>query len=716
MKSIAIYLLITFAITIKLFGQNKINQYEYWFDTDFNSRVITFVAPVQNYQLNTAIQTTGLTTGLHTLHVRFKDENNKYSSTASSFFLKTNNTATATNVMSAYEYWYDGNYATHVTGILPATQTVNFNQVLSTTGLTTGLHTVHFRFIDDTGKWSSVLSQFFVKQNNTGTPGAVQLTYYQYWFDGNYSSSITTAMSGTQTEQLINNINAAALTNGLHTFHIRFKDNKEQWSSVLSQFFLKQGTTPSTPAPELIEYEYWFDSNYSAHINSPMSGNQYETVLTGLDASSLTNGLHTLHIRFKDGSSKWSSVLSHFFVKTVATSVSNNLITAYRYWFDLNDAAMVTIPVAAQQQLNLNSSISMVQIPKGTHTVHFQFKDTLGMWSSVTNDTLFKNSLPIAQFSANDSTFCDNGTVNFDNLSIDAEKFVWDFGDGNTSTDSLATHTYASPGLYTVSLTATDSTLLIDSTLSVTQMIRIYETPSATINSSGNDSICAGSSVSLSTTPLCDYLWSDGSTNSSLIVNSAGTYSVIVYNSNDHSCFANSTPIAITLMPLPDANFSFSNVDHLVSFTNTSNEGDNYFWYFGDGNTSTDFSPNYDYGVNGIYNSYLVSYNFCGTDTAYGTIDLSMVGLSSNIENHKIKMYPNPASSYLWISGDANNIKTISYTLTDAQGKIIMKNSFELSVTNENKLDLSTLNTGVYFLRLENSSGLIGIERIVVTR
>lgn len=63
-------------------------------------------------------------------------------------------------------------------------------------------------------------------------------------------------------------------------------------------------------------------------------------------------------------------------MKTVATSVSNNLITAYRYWFDLNDAAMVTIPVAAQQQLNLNSSISMVQIPKGTHTIHFQFKDT----------------------------------------------------------------------------------------------------------------------------------------------------------------------------------------------------------------------------------------------------------------------------------------------------------------------------------------------------
>jgi len=211
-------------------------------------------------------------------------------------------------------------------------------------------------------------------------------------------------------------------------------------------------------------------------------------------------------------------------------------------------------------------------------------------------------------------------------------------------------------------------------------------------------------------------LWSDGSTNSSLVVNAGGNYSVTVYNVNDHSCFANSTPLTISLMPLPDANFNFSNVDHLVTFTNTSAEGDNYLWYFGDGNSSTTFSTVYDYSVNGIYNSYLVSYNFCGTDTAYATIDLSMVGLSNQPENHTIKLYPNPASSYLWVSSGSLNTKTIFYMLTDAQGKTIMKNSFEPSISNEYKLDLSNLNTGVYFLRLENNTGLLGIERIIVTR
>lgn len=716
MKLKTILLLTICVIVTAVSGQNKINQYEYWFDTDFNGRIITSVTPVQHYQLNTTVSTTGLSTGLHSLHVRFKDENNNFSSTVSSFFLKAASTVSATNLMANYEYWYDSGYATKVTGTLASNQVVNFNQLLSTTGLTTGLHTIHFRFQDNSGKWSSVLSQFFLKQGNTVSPGAAQLISYQYWFDSNYASSVTTAMNGTQTEQVINNISTLSLTNGLHTFHVRFKDNSGQWSSVLSQFFLKQENT-SAATPELTEYEYWFDGNYSSHVNSPMSGNQYETVLTGLDASSLSNGLHTLHIRFKDGASKWSSVLSNFFVKNATGNMNTNLITAYRYWFDMNNSAMITIPLTtAQQHFSINSAISLVQIPKGTHTIHFQFKDTLGMWSSATNDTLFKNSLPIAQFTANDSSFCDSGTVNFNNLSVDGDTFIWDFGDGNTSTDSLSSHTYTSPGLYTVSLTATDSTLLRDSTLSATQLIRIYETPDATIYSTGNDSICAGSSISLSTAPSSDYLWSDGSTNSTLSVSSAGTYSVIVYNPNDHSCFANSTALTITLMPLPDANFGFSNIDHLVTFINTSSEGDNYLWYFGDGNNSTDFSSSHDYGVNGIYNSYLVSYNFCGTDTAYATIDLSFVGLSSLPQKHTIKLYPNPASTFLWIKNEANDSKLIYYTLTDAQGKIISKDHFEFSNESENKLDLSKLNTGVYFLRLENSSGFLGTERIVVTR
>lgn len=67
------------------------------------------------------------------------------------------------------------------------------------------------------------------------------------------------------------------------------------------------------------------------------------------------------------------------------------------------------------------------------------------------------NSAPIADFRVNAQTSC-SGTIDF----IDESLFVptswlWDFGDGNTSTQQNPTHTYASDGLYTVTLTVTNS-------------------------------------------------------------------------------------------------------------------------------------------------------------------------------------------------------------------------------------------------------------------
>lgn len=51
-----------------------------------------------------------------------------------------------------------------------------------------------------------------------------------------------------------------------------------------------------------------------------------------------------------------------------------------------------------------------------------------------------------------------NGTINFSSsVSESISNYLWDFGDGNTSTDENPTHIYTAPGLYTVSLTISDS-------------------------------------------------------------------------------------------------------------------------------------------------------------------------------------------------------------------------------------------------------------------
>jgi len=70
---------------------------------------------------------------------------------------------------------------------------------------------------------------------------------------------------------------------------------------------------------------------------------------------------------------------------------------------------------------------------------------------------------PEAAFSTTPSE-SDHLTINFTNLSISATDYMWDFGDGNTSTAKDPTNVYESIGTYTVSLTATDKLNVSSST------------------------------------------------------------------------------------------------------------------------------------------------------------------------------------------------------------------------------------------------------------
>ena len=66
------------------------------------------------------------------------------------------------------------------------------------------------------------------------------------------------------------------------------------------------------------------------------------------------------------------------------------------------------------------------------------------------------NTPPGIDFSSNALTTC-SGTVNFTDLSTNnPTSWLWDFGDGNTSTDQNPIHTYTSSGQFSVTLTASN--------------------------------------------------------------------------------------------------------------------------------------------------------------------------------------------------------------------------------------------------------------------
>ncbi len=91
----------------------------------------------------------------------------------------------------------------------------------------------------------------------------------------------------------------------------------------------------------------------------------------------------------------------------------------------------------------------------GSITIVFSSDVALAMqgfeiqWSCLQN-----NGSPYADFTADNRYSC-NGRVQFENLSLNgAEEYLWDFGDGSSSTEENPLHLYNQSGVFDVSLTA----------------------------------------------------------------------------------------------------------------------------------------------------------------------------------------------------------------------------------------------------------------------
>lgn len=119
----------------------------------------------------------------------------------------------------------------------------------------------------------------------------------------------------------------------------------------------------------------------------------------------------------------------------------------------------------------------------------------------------------------------------------DMSKWVWDFGDGQTSSDSALTHTYSSNGSYTITLRRPGCPGIIDQ---------------RTVNIFGVDlgpdlQLCRGDKMVLNAyTPEANsYLWYDGSTQPTHLVDKSGTIYVDVWDSE--GCIATDS-VEVTLL------------------------------------------------------------------------------------------------------------------------------------------------------------------------
>lgn len=242
----------------------------------------------------------------------------------------------------------------------------------------------------------------------------------------------------------------------------------------------------------------------------------------------------------------------------------------------------------------------------------------------VPRDSIIIHPLPQVNFTANQTSLCDTGTVSFSDLSTSAAPVVswlWKFGDGQTSGLQNPFHFYAQPGSYQVTLILTTSDGCVDS-LELPAYIISRELPevdmilSDTADCQPFDLRLTDNSPPTNAT-ITNWLWQSGyaggqATGSQAQFNYpvAGFYTVNLQITDIYGC-VNDKDTIIHSLPLPAVDFavlpdSLGCAPVTLRFQDRVRTGVSWRWSFGDGGTSALQDPVHNYAQDGLYDVKLV--------------------------------------------------------------------------------------------------------------
>ena len=290
---------------------------------------------------------------------------------------------------------------------------------------------------------------------------------------------------------------------------------------------------------------------------------------------------------------------------------------------------------------------STLQNPSYTYTSEGTFivtlivlNDSTGCGDTTTTSVNIKTVE--ADFAPDTTSGCGPLTVNFSDSSNNAIQWFWNFGDGTGATINNPTHTYATPGIYSVKLFVQNSLNCLDDT-TYNSLIKVYN-PSAdfgVLDQTG----CVPFSVtfndnSSSLAPITTWNWSfgppgatSGAQSPTYTYTTPGLYSVSLTTIDSVGCSDTNTRPAYIYVTEPIADFSVAHpincVNNPIFFVDqSSGVAFSHFWEFGDGNTSNVQNPIHSYTANGLYNAKLTITDINGctsTDSILITIETPLV-------------------------------------------------------------------------------------------
>ena len=355
------------------------------------------------------------------------------------------------------------------------------------------------------------------------------------------------------------------------------------------------------------------DSNYS-YITNPShiftdSGN-YRVILTG---SSLTNNCEAYD--------SVDLVVLPYPVITATSDTSNGCIPLpVNFSSTVNSVGYYLWDFGDGNTSTLDNPTHTYTVD-GYYSVNVRFEDFSGCVDSFDFD-IIPHPVPTPSFVPVQLDTCVLPiNYNFQNNSLGASSYNWDFGDGNISINTLPNNTYISSGNYTIQLVTSNTYGCSDS---ITSSIFVKPVTNAQFDAVQLDTCKLPANYSLvnNSTGSIAYIWDfgDGSTsnlpNLNHSYNTDGNYQISLISMNSVGCFDTSY-VDINVLPVPSLAFNYTQLDTCsvpsnFSFQNTSNGGNSYLWDFGDGLFSPIYSPFHTFSTDGTYNVKISASNIFG--------------------------------------------------------------------------------------------------------
>lgn len=230
----------------------------------------------------------------------------------------------------------------------------------------------------------------------------------------------------------------------------------------------------------------------------------------------------------------------------------------------------------------------------------------------------------------------------------------------------------------------------------------------ALTSSVANNTICSGSSVTLTASGASSYSWSSGQTSAAITVSPTATTTYTVTGVT--SCTATAS-VTVTVNPLPNTTLAaFPNVCTYNPSFGLSGGSPAGGTYSGTGVSGGNFNPA-TAGVGTATITYSVTQNGC-TKAATSTIVVgACLGLDEQSDDLLI-LYPNPVEGWMTIEGE-NLSKYQQVELRDAAGRLVYTWKVENTKMN---IDLSAFAAGQYTVQISGSEANQVVRKIQVVK